>query len=37
MCLAVVTLGLGRSLVRAVEELPHEAEFMATVNPNYRL
>jgi DNA polymerase III epsilon subunit family exonuclease len=35
--LAIVAHGLGRSLVRTVEELRHGAELMATVNPDHRL
>ncbi|HEX7213769.1 MAG TPA: exonuclease domain-containing protein [Methylomirabilota bacterium] len=35
--LAVVAMGLGRSLVRTVEELRHGAELIATVNPDHRL
>ncbi len=35
--LAVVSHGMGRSLVRSIEELRHGAELMATVNPEHRL
>ena len=35
--LGVVAHGLGRSLVRAIEQLRHGAELMATVNPEHRL
>jgi DNA polymerase III epsilon subunit len=35
--LALVAHGIGRSLVRAIEELRHGAELIATVNPEHRL
>ena len=35
--LAVVSHGLGRSLVRTIEELRHGAELISTVNPEHRL
>lgn len=35
--LALVTRGLGTSLVRTIEDLRHGAELMATVNPDHRL
>ena len=35
--LGVVAHGLGRSLVRTIEQLRHGAELMATVNPEHRL
>lgn len=35
--LAVVSRGLGRSLVRTIEELRHGAELISTVNPEHRV
>ena len=35
--LGVVAHGLGRSLVRTIEELRHGAELISTVNPAHRL